>query len=61
MKFEVFMAVKIPVLVSWLVMLCGLVSRYVHLRVISPKYGVIIFLRSVGIYLRVHTALQLGR
>jgi hypothetical protein len=53
MRFEVITAVKMSILVLWVVMLCGLVGRY-----LSPEDGGSMFLRNVGIYLQVHTALQ---
>jgi hypothetical protein len=47
------------VLVFWVVKPCGLVGRYQRFEgTFSPEDGDSIFLRNVGIYLQVHTALQ---
>jgi hypothetical protein len=52
MRSEVFMAVKMSMLVFWVVMPCGLVGRY------SAEDGGSMFLHEVGIYLQDHTPLQ---
>jgi hypothetical protein len=61
-RLEVPMAVKMPVLVFWVVALYELVGRYQlftppssGLKYFSPADGDSIFLRCIGIYLQVHT------
>jgi hypothetical protein len=54
MRFEVLTAIKMPMLVFWVVTPCGLLGGY-------PEDGGSMFLRNVGIYLQVHTALQFRR
>jgi hypothetical protein len=54
MRFEVLIAVKMSMLVFWVVMPCEFVGRYQRFR---PS----MFLQNVGIFLQIHTALQPGR
>jgi hypothetical protein len=53
MRFETLTAVKMSILVFWVVTPCGLVDRYQRFG-----DGGSMLLRNIGIYLRVHVALQ---
>jgi hypothetical protein len=53
LRFEVLTAVKMSVLVFWVVTLCGLTAS-----IFSPKGGSSMFLQNFAIYLRVHVALK---
>jgi hypothetical protein len=50
-----FSEFEVSTLILWVVMLCGLVNRYI------PEDGGSIFVRNVDIYLQVRTTLQPGR
>jgi hypothetical protein len=54
----VLMAVKMSMLVLWVITPCGLVGRYQRFGATYREDGGSIFLWNVGIYLQVHTALQ---
>jgi hypothetical protein len=60
-RFEVLTAVKMSMLIFWVVPPCGLVNRYLHFGgtycLFSPEEGGSVFLRNFGGYLQVHTAL----
>jgi hypothetical protein len=69
-RVEVLMAVKMSMLLFWVVTPCGIVGRYqrfgwtccLHLQpssvIFRTEDGDSVFLRNFGIYLRVHTASQ---
>jgi hypothetical protein len=62
MRFEVPNAVKISMLVFWVVTPCGLAGRYKHFEEytisnLSPEDGDNMFLRNVDLDLQVHTTL----
>jgi hypothetical protein len=61
MRFEVFTAVKMKMVVFRIVTPCGLAGVYERFRItycFSPEDGGSMFLRNVGTHLQVHTALQ---
>jgi hypothetical protein len=61
MRFELLSAVKMLMLVFWVVTPCGLVRRYHRFGgtyTSGPEDGGRMFLRNIGVYLKVHTALQ---
>jgi hypothetical protein len=66
MRYEVLTAVKMAMLVFWVVTSCGLGNRYqrfgeTYCLHFSPEDGDSMFLRNVVIYLHFHTALQTRR
>jgi hypothetical protein len=57
-RFEILTAVKMSMLILWVVMSCGLLgfggTYCLHLH-FTPESGGSMFLRNVGVYLQVHT------
>jgi hypothetical protein len=66
MKFKVNTAVRMTMLLFWVLTPCRLVGRYKHFNIsekhigLQPWNGDSTFLRNVGIYLWVYTASQPG-
>jgi hypothetical protein len=56
LRFKVLAMVKMLILLSWVVMPCGLVGR--HILPSCPEDGGIMFLWNIGVYLELHTSLQ---
>jgi hypothetical protein len=59
MRSEVLTVTKTSMVVSWVVTPCGILGTYKRFgETYCPEDGGSIFLRNVGIYIQVHTALQ---